>query len=191
MKQEKLNYSNLTTLPNNFLAEQAILNILLTNSSLIKNKISNLKLNSFYYEPHKLIYEVIIELSEKNNAINLTTVITKLQSKGYLTKIGGIEKIINIINRFESFSDLDDYIKLVNEKYLRRLLIDFGKQLILWGYTTSIEIEELLMKTEQYIFSLNQQKLSQNIYTSAEVIDDVFTELKLKINDAKFNNSPK
>jgi replicative DNA helicase len=181
MDTNRLKYSNTTPLPNNFLAEQAILNILLTNSSLVKTALQNLKLESFYFEPHRLIYQMIIELSEKNQSINLTTVITELENQGLLKKIGGIEKIVNIINRFEIFSELENYISLVNEKYLRRLLIELGKQIIIWGYTTSKDITELLDKTEQSIYSLNQQKVSQKIYTAAEIVDDVFNELKAKI----------
>jgi replicative DNA helicase len=181
MDTNRLKYSNTTPLPNNFLAEQAILNILLTNSSLVKTALQSLKLESFYFEPHRLIYQIIIELSEKNQSINLTTVITELENQGLLKKIGGIEKIVNIINRFEIFSELENYISLVNEKYLRRLLIELGKQIIIWGYTTSKDITELLDKTEQSIYSLNQQKVSQKIYTAAEIVDDVFNELKAKI----------
>lgn len=181
----KIKYSNLTTLPNNFLAEQSILNILLTNSALIKNTISILKINSFYFDEHKLIYETLVELSEKNKSINLTSIVTTLDNKGNLNKIGGIQKIISIINRFESFSDLEDLIKLLNEKYIRRLLIELGKQLIIWGYTTSIDLEEILNKTEQSIYNLTQQQSLQKIYTSAEVIDEVFNELKIKIKKDK------
>ena len=46
----KTTYSNLTELPNNFLAEQGILNILLTNPILVKTTISLLKPNSFYFD---------------------------------------------------------------------------------------------------------------------------------------------
>lgn len=181
----KIKYSNLTPLPNNFLAEQSILNILLTNSALIKNVICVLKINSFYFEEHKLIYETLVELSENNKSINLTSIVTTLENKGNLSKIGGIQKIITIINRFESFSDLDDLIKLLNEKHIRRVLIELGKQLIIWGYTTSADIEEILKKTEESIYNLTQQQSLQNIYTSAEVIDEIFSELKTKIKKDK------
>jgi len=181
----KTTYSNLTELPNNFLAEQGILNILLTNPILVKTAISLLKLNSFYFENHRLIYEIIVDLNKENSSINLTTIITKLENQGNLKKIGGIEKIINIINRFENFSDLEDYIKLVNEKYLRRLLIELGSQIIVGGYTTSTNINDILDKTEQSIYNLTQQKFLEQVYTSAEIIDDVFNELKSKIKKDK------
>ena len=55
---------------------------------------------------------------------------------------------MSIINRFENFSDLENYIRLINEKYLRRLIIEFGKEVIILVYTTSITIETTLEKIE-------------------------------------------
>jgi replicative DNA helicase len=183
MNNFKLKYSNSTPLPHNFLAEQAILNILLTNSTafLIQEVLSNLKVESFYFEPHKLIYETIFELSEKNMPVNLANVINNLQDKNLLQEIGGIERFFTILNRFENFSDLDTYISLVNEKYIRRLIIEIGKQTIIWGYMTSEKLEIILEKLERSIFSLTQEKNFQKIYTAAEVMDDVFAEMKTKI----------
>ena len=170
-----------TSLPNNFLAEQAILNLLVTNPLLITEVILDLKPESFYFEPHKLIYETILEIYESNTPINLTNIITFLQDKNILDKIGGIQRISNIISGFENYSDLDNYIKQLNNKYLRRLIIDIGRQIVAWGYTTSEDLEVILEKIEQSIFSLNQQNLSQKIYSSAEIMDDIFAEMKSKI----------
>ena len=170
-----------TSLPNNFLAEQAILNLLVTNPLLITEVILDLKPESFYFEPHKLIYETILEIYESNTPVNLTNIVTFLQDKNILNKIGGIQRISNIISGFENYSDLDNYIKQLNNKYLRRLIIDIGKQIVAWGYTTSEDLEVILEKIEQSIFSLNQQNLSQKIYSSAEIMDDIFAEMKSKI----------
>ena len=181
MKKEQL--KKLNQLPNNFLAEQGVLNILLTNPLLIKNINATLPIESFYFESHRLIYETLCEIvnNKEENVINLTLIITLLQDQGKLKKIGGIEKILSIINRFENFSDLENYIRLINEKYLRRLIIEFGKEVIILGYTTSITIETTLEKIEETIFNLNQQNIKKKIYSVAEIINEVFFEMKSKI----------
>ena len=176
-----MKHQNLTPLPNNFLAEQAILNLLLTNSSLIKETVLDLKPESFYFEEHKLIYETICELYEKNTIINLITVVTSLQNKNILKKIGGIPKVNAIIDGFENFSDLHTYIKELNDKYLRRVIIDIGKEIIAWGYTTSEDLETIVDKMEYSIFSLSQESLSKNIYSAAEILGDVYLEIQSKM----------
>ena len=181
MNQNKFKYSGITPLPSTFLIEQSVLNIILTNPIVFKEVSSILKKEFFYFKPHQIIYETINNLFENNTPINLTMIINKLEDNGSLESIGGIEKITNIINKFESVANLESYILILNEKQLRRSIIDLGKKSIIWGYSTSIEIKEILEKMEQLIFSLNQQKLSQKVYSSAEIIDDIFNEMKTKI----------
>ncbi len=187
MKREQSENLKKADLPNNFLAEQALLNILLTNPNLIKNVTPILNIESFYFEPHKLIYVTICELSEdlQLENFNLTIIITALQDKGRLKKIGGIERIISTISNFENFSDLENYVQLVNEKYLRRLIIEFGKQVVILGYTTSLTIENILEEIEKTILTLNQQNKGQKLYSIAEIINDVFLEMKNKIKEDK------
>ena len=175
-----MKYSNTTPLPNDYLAEQAILNILLETPSFLNDIVLTLKPESFYFEPHKIIYESLLKLREENNSLNLTSLISFLTNQNLLIKIGGLERIVIILNRFENYTDLYDYVKLVNEKYLRRLLIQIGKQTIISGYNTTENIEIILEKLERSIFFLNQQK-PEKIYTVAEIIDDVFSEMKAKI----------
>jgi replicative DNA helicase len=181
MKIQKFNYSNTTPLPHNFLAEESILNILLTHPKLVKKTLINLKSDSFYFEPHKIIYSLLSELDEENKPITLTLLITKLQDKALLNEIGGIERIIQIINKFENLLNLDEYIQAINQKYLRRLIIEFGKQSIIWGYTTSLELDDILTRIEKLLFDLNQQNVSQKTYSIAEVLDEVFLEMTSKI----------
>uniref|UniRef100_UPI00258DC4D9 DnaB-like helicase N-terminal domain-containing protein n=1 Tax=Hydrotalea sp. TaxID=2881279 RepID=UPI00258DC4D9 len=163
-----------------FLIEQSILNILLTNSFLIKKVAPTLRKESFYFEPHRILYEILIELTEKEKVINLTTIINSLQDKQLLEKIGGIDRIIAIINRFENFLDLDEYIEILNEKYLRRLMIEVGKQIINWGYLTNLDLNEIIEKIEVAIKNLTQQKISDQLYSAAEIMDEIFIEMKEK-----------
>lgn len=187
MKAQNIENTKSVELPNNFLAEQAILNILLTNTNLIKNVNSLINIESFYYEPHRLIYLTMLELVEEVpiENINLTNIITSLQDKGRLKKIGGIERIISTISNFENFSDLESYIHLINEKYLRRLIIEFGKQVIILGYTTSLNLNNILEEMEKTLFLLNQQNKGQKLYSIAEIVNEVFVEMKTKIKENK------
>ena len=187
MKNQNRQNSKIVELPNNFLAEQATLNILLTNPNLIRNVRSVINIESFYFEPHRLIYLTILELTEELpiENINLTNIITSLQDKGRLKNIGGIERIISTISNFENFSDLESYIQLINEKYLRRLIIEFGKQVIVLGYTTSLNLDSILEEIEKTLFLLNQQNNGQKLYSIAEIVNDVFLEMKTKIKENK------
>jgi replicative DNA helicase len=187
MNKIKINYSNITPLPSSFLVEQAILNILLTSPNLIKSILPILKLNLFYFVPHQLIYQSILELIEKNNSLTITILVTYLHDQNRLKEIGGIQTLLKIISRFENFSNLESYIKILNEKYIRRLIIEFGKEIIGLSYLNKITIDEIIEKIEKSFFYLTRQTNTNSLYSSAEILDEIFQEIKTNMNHEDSN----
>ena len=90
--------------------------------------------------------------------INLTNIITNLQDKGRLKKIGGLNVLFDTISNFENFSDLENYIQLINEKYLRRLIIEFGKQVIVLGIYNFNKLSKISSKKLKNTFKFKSTK---------------------------------
>lgn len=173
----------------NYYAERGILNILLTNGqniALLKESLPTLNSNCFYYPSHKLIYETICELFEKNLSINMTTILSTLQNNGTLKKIGGIEEIVKIVKSNENFLDINEYIRIVNEIYIRRSIINLSNQYKLWGLDTSLNINQILSKIEESFFELNKEKIPQKTPTAEEIVEEIFDEMKKKKKDSDF-----
>jgi len=179
----------------NPIAERAILNILMTNGqniSLLKDNIPNIKLYSFYDESNRLIYQTICELCEKNLSVNLTSVLTNLLTKGILNKVGGVEKITTILNNFENSLNLAEYIRTVNDAYMRRLIINLANQYKIWGKDRSLNIDEILQKIEKSLFELGKEKISPKIQMAGEIIDEIYEDMRKKKNlDSGFLTSYK
>ena len=167
----------------NPIAERAILNILMTNGqniSLLKDNIPNIKLYSFYDESNRLIYQTICELCEKNLSVNLTSVLTNLLTKGILNKVGGVDKITTILNNFENSLNLAEYIRTVNDAYMRRLIINLANQYKIWGKDRSLNIDEILQKIEKSLFELGKEKISPKIQMAGEIIDEIYEDMRKK-----------
>lgn len=172
-------YTN-KTLPYNFLAERSVLSIIM-NYSYTFEKVSNyLTEESFFLEEHKTIYKTLITIEKKNQKINLTTLITYLQDYNLLKKAGGFKNIINIYKNLQPITNLQDSIILLNEKTIRRKLIQLGENLIEWGFLTSNPLEEIFEEVEQNIFDISQEKIFNNTPTAAEILLDTFKELQMK-----------
>ena len=171
--------------PTNPFAERAILNILITNGqdkSLLKESLPNIKIYSFYDESNKLIYQTICELFEKNLSVNLTSVLSDLSNKGTLKKVGGVEKIRSILNNFENSLNLAEYIRSVNDAYMRRLIINLANQYKIWGGDFSLNIDEILQKIEKSIFELSREKISPKIQMASEIVDEIYEDMRKKKN---------
>jgi len=183
MKKEQLLIKK--NLPHNFLAEQILLNCLITNSETIKLTFKLLPIKAFYFKNHQEIYRALIFMSKNQLPIDILSLTTFLQDNGLLKKIGGIKVLLEVINQVSNLIYLHDYIRLVKEKFLRRSIIQLGYKMVNTGYVTNISLEKLLNKLEIEMFNLTNEVKSQPTATSAQLLNNMFSELKEKFLNPK------
>lgn len=167
-------------LPHNFLAERMILSCLLINSEAIEMVSKSLSFDAFYFRNHQEIYKAIILMYETQLAVDTITVTSFLQDNGSLEKIGGVKVIVDLISQIPNLIYLEEYIRLVNDKFIRRSLIKLGYETINSGYITNIPLESILNEFENKLFNLTGKTKTQKIISTAEILDNIFFELKEK-----------
>lgn len=178
---EHLRFFNLKELPNNFLAEQGILNILLLNPNLLKETSTKVKTSFFYSPNHQLIYSLLLEFEKNNYTLSLTTLLTIIYERNLMEKIGGLRTIDNIINSYQTPIDLNFYIDIIKEKYLKRLLIEIGKQIIDKSYLNNQKSENIFELAETQLNKITQELSSTNAVSIGEIMPNIFLELQRRI----------
>lgn len=167
-------------LPHNFLAEKMILNCLLINTESIEFTIKTLSVEAFYFKNHQEIYKAIIFMYKNKLPIDILTLITFLQDNGLLEKIGGIQVLIELINQVPNLVYFEEYIRLLKDKFLRRKLIKLGYEIMSSGYITNISLENIINDFEEKLFNLVTEIKTQKLFSSAELLNNIFIELKEK-----------
>lgn len=167
-------------LPHNFLAEKMILSSLLVNSEAVEVTLRVLPSEAFYFKNHQEIYLTIKEMHLKKLPIDVLTLLTFLQNKGKLEDIGGVRVLIELINQVPNIIYLEEYTQLIKEKFIRRSLIKLGYQAINSGYITNLSIETIITDFETQLFNLTNNTESNKILSSAELLQQIFFELKEK-----------
>lgn len=167
-------------LPHNFLAEKIILSSLLINLEAVELVLRSVKKEAFYFKNHQELYKTIIEMYKKKIPVDIITLHSFLKDNGLLEKIGGTKILIELINYVPNLLYLEEYISLVNDKFLRRSLIKLGYKLINSAYVTNLPLETILNSLELEVFNLTNQIKTQKVYTNAELLSNVFLDLKQK-----------
>jgi len=183
MKQDTSNKNQILIdkhLPHNFLAEKMILSCLIINSEAIEVTIKAISPDVFYFKNHQEIYRSIIFLYKNNIPIDILTLMTFLQDNGLLQKIGGVKVLIELLSQIPNLIYLEDYLRLVKDKYIRRSLIKLGYETINSSYITSISLESILTELEEKFFNLTNEIKKQKLSSSAELVNNIFFELKTK-----------
>jgi replicative DNA helicase len=124
----------------------------------------------------------------KNNLpIDILTLITFLQDNGLLQKVGGLKVLIELLSQIPNLVYLEEYLRLVKDKFIRRSLIKLGYETINSGYITNIPLEKILNDLENRVFNITSEVKPQKLVTSAELLNNIFSELKTKSLDPKLS----
>lgn len=174
-------------LPHNFLAEKMILSCLLVNTEAIELTLRTISVDVFYFKNHQEIYKAVTFMYKNNLPIDILTLITFLQDNGLLQKIGGLKVLIELLSQIPNLIYLEEYLRLVKDKYIRRSLIKLGYETINSSYITSLPLENILNDLENKLFSLTSEIKPQKLSSSAELLNDIFFELKTKSLDPKLS----
>ena len=167
-------------LPHNFLAEKYILSSLLISTEAIDIALNNLIVETFYFKNHQEIYKAIITIYEKTKTIDLITLSTFLSDNGLLKEIGGIKVLTELILEVPSLEYLEEYIRLLQDKFIRRTLIKLGYGIVNSSYITNIPLENIFNELETQIFKLKNQTQNKETLNSIDIFSNVFFELKKK-----------
>ena len=116
--------------PHDIQAEQAVLGSMLLDKDAVIDAIEVLKEDSFYREDNKMIFSAILSLYAKSEPIDLITVKNELTENGNFDKVGGLEYLSLLPDKVPTTTNVDRYIKIVEEKALTRKLIQTANELI-------------------------------------------------------------
>jgi replicative DNA helicase len=110
-------------LPNSIESEQASLGSMLIDKEALMATIDFLKAEDFYPEKHQIVYCGILDISDKNQAVDLVTLSEELKKKKMLEKVGGITYLTNLTNSVPTSANIRYYNQIVKEKAVLRNII--------------------------------------------------------------------
>ena len=152
---------------------------MLVDKDAVISAIEVLKEDAFYREDNKAIFSAIVSLYSKSEPIDIVTVKNELVSQGTFERIGGLEYLAELPERVPTTANVEKYIKIVEEKYALRTLIQTSNELIALGYNESESVDSILDMAEKKVFDLAQKKNVKG-YTA---IKDVLTESLAKLEE--------
>lgn len=151
---------------------------MLTDKDAISAALEVLKAEDFYREDNKLIFEAILNLYNRAQPVDIITLKTELQSMKQLEAVGGLEYIAQLPDKVPTTANVEQYIKIVEEKSALRALIKTANDLINLGYDQTQEVEDILDTAEKRIFDVIKNRNQKGYSAIKDILVDSFTELE-------------
>ena len=149
--------------PHDVEAEQAVLGCMITDSDAVIAAVETLAEEDFYREDNKVIYKAMLNLYNKSEPIDLLTLKAELSAIGKFDAVGGLEYLVELPEKVPTTSNVDRYIKIVEEKSTLRTLIKTANDIITYGYDPTQKVEDIMDNAEKKIFNIMQKKKSVGI----------------------------
>ena len=176
------------TLPNNLEAESSVLGSCFLSKYALRKATESLTSESFYSDRNAKIFQTMVKLQDENVPIDLTTVTSALKNKNELLEVGGVEYLTEILNYVPTASNIDYYIKTVEESSVLRNLIMTAEEIAQKGYNSDESINEILDESEKQILNIVKRRTATEFRTIKDVLAKTRADLeKLSQNDGKIN----
>ena len=164
--------------PQNIEAEESILGGILLDPKALSKISDSLIPEAFYVKTHQDIYRAALALQEKKKPTDLMTVSSWLQDNHLLDEIGGMPRLIQLIDRTVSAANIDRYAELVMDKYMRRQLISTGGEIIELARDTTLDLENIFDESEQKVFRLTQKRPQDGLIFLGDTLIETFNKIE-------------
>jgi len=146
--------------PQNIEAEESTLGSLMIDKDAII-KIADIVLPEDFYQPqHRIIYEAILNLYNQNAPIDVLSLSNRLKEKKQLKEIGGASFLTSLVNKTPTSAHVVHYSNIVHQKRVLRDLIAASYKIAELGWQESENINEVLDRAEQIIFSISEKSIA-------------------------------
>jgi replicative DNA helicase len=152
----------LKTPPHSREAEQSLLGGLLLDSQAWDNVASTVSKEDFYVPEHRLVYQAMSQIAERNQPIDVLTVSGQLDAMDAADASGGLAYLSELAASASSASHVEAYADLIRDRAVLRQLIRVAGELSESArHPDGREVSEILDEAESKVLRINEDRPSR------------------------------
>jgi replicative DNA helicase len=164
--------------PQNLEAEQSILGGILLENQAVNVVLEILETADFYSEAHRKVFASAVELTERNEPVDLITLSNLLRDKKHLDAAGGAAYLASLVDNVPSAANIAYYARIVKEKSILRGLIGTATDILTKSYDTGADVDQVLDDAEHAIFEISEHKIRPTFYPLKGIIKNSFKTIE-------------
>ena len=149
--------------PHDLLAEKAVLSAIMLDNTVIHSLVTEVGDQDFYHPAHRILFAAMIELKDRNQPVDLTTLNAYLEVENLLDAIGGVRALAEIADHEATAANASHYAAIVREAGKKRNLISLASEIVSQGYDRREPADKLLDAAQAQICSLGAEQGSQSL----------------------------
>ena len=123
-------------------AEMSVLGAMMLSKSAFDGAVRAITSEAFYWGRHRVIFEAMISLSERNEPVDIVTLAEELRGQKKLKEIGGSHYLAELNRKTPTTANIEHHARIVFERALKRRMIDAATATITSCYSDSTDAFE-------------------------------------------------
>ncbi len=167
------------TMPHNLEAEKSVLGAIFLSPEVLPTIADKLSVDDFYGEKNKRVYIALLQLLNKNEKIDSTTVSVELASLKAMNMVG-VDYLSELVDFTPSLANLESYVEIVKDYALKRAMILVTGEIYEKGFDQTLSATDYVDSAEEKIFKLIRKRRAGEFLTIDEILSDVRKKAEIK-----------
>jgi len=166
------------TLPHNLEAERSVLGAILVHNDAFNLAAQVIDSGDFYRDAHRRIFDRMVALNERHDAIDFVTLKEELSRSGELDEVGGPAYVASLADGVPRATNVEYYARIVKEKSTLRNLIYAANKIVTNAYEAEQESDLILDEAESAIFAVADDRLKAGFVAMRDLVKDSFPKIE-------------
>ena len=166
------------TLPHNLEAERSVLGAILVHNDAFNLAAQVIDSQDFYRDAHRRIFDRMVALNERHDAIDFVTLKEELARAGELDEVGGPAYVAGLADGVPRATNVEYYARIVKEKSTLRNLIYAASKIVTNAYEADQESDLILDEAESAIFAVADDRLKSGFVAMRDLVKDSFPKIE-------------
>lgn len=164
--------------PHSVEAEEAVLGAILMNPEALHEVAAFLTAEDFFIVRHGWIYEALLRLHERSDAIDERTVTEELRAQNRLDEIGGPSYIAYLFNSTPTALHAETYGHIVERAAVRRRLLSAAGEIAQLAHDEEKNVEKVIDEAEAALFTVTERRLRQDLIPLRIAVSEYFDQVE-------------
>ncbi|HVE90885.1 MAG TPA: replicative DNA helicase [Actinomycetota bacterium] len=145
--------------PHNLEAEESCLGAMLLSEASISDVLERLRPEDFYKPAHRHIFNAVVSLFGRGEAVDTVTVSEELRRTSTLEEAGGKTQLFHLVSSVPAASNAAYYSRIVEETSLLRRLIEATQQASAIAFESADDVDRIVDQVESMVFNVAHRRL--------------------------------
>lgn len=169
---------NVPEVPKSLDAEASLLGAIILDSAALYDVLDVVQPGDFWLVRHQWVYEAMLSLHRRGEAIDYVTVVAELGKAGRLEEVGGAAFVTGLLTRTPFSGYAGTYGRIVRAASVRRRLITAAGDIAKLAYDGDKDLETVVGEAQAALAGATGEQKQSDLSAAAQIVSRVFDDVE-------------